>query len=43
MVRLVKPVFEELVGCVLSFRGMATQEASAEASWATFALFYSRA
>jgi hypothetical protein len=37
VVRLVKPVFEELVGCVLSFRGRATQWASAEAAWAAFA------
>jgi hypothetical protein len=39
VVRLVKPVFEELVGCVLSFRGMATQGASVEAAWAALLLF----
>jgi hypothetical protein len=39
VVRLVKPVFEELVGCVLSFRGRATQGASAEAAWAALLLF----
>jgi hypothetical protein len=36
VVRLVKPVFEELVGCVLSFRGRAIKGASAEAAWALF-------
>jgi hypothetical protein len=39
VVRLVKPVFEELVGCVLSFHGRATQGASAEAAWAALLLF----
>jgi hypothetical protein len=39
VVRLVKPVFEELVGCVLSFRGRATQWTSAEAAWAALLLF----
>jgi hypothetical protein len=39
VVRLVKPVFDELVGCVLSFRGRATQRASAEAAWAALLLF----
>jgi hypothetical protein len=34
VVRLVKPIFEELVGCVLSFRGRATQGASVDAAWA---------
>jgi hypothetical protein len=39
VVRLVNPVFKERVGCVLSFRGRATQKASAEAAWAAFLLF----
>jgi hypothetical protein len=39
VVRLVKHVFEELVGCVLSFRGKATQGASAEAAWTALLLF----
>jgi hypothetical protein len=39
VVRLVKPVFEELLGCVLSFRGKATQGAFAEAAWAAFLSF----
>jgi hypothetical protein len=39
VVRLIKPVFEELVGCVLSFRGRATQGASAEVAWAALLLF----
>jgi hypothetical protein len=39
VVRLVKPVFKELVGCVLSCRGRATQGASAEAAWAALLLF----
>jgi hypothetical protein len=38
VVRLVKPVFEELVGCVLSFRGRAIQRASAEAGWTALLL-----
>jgi hypothetical protein len=39
VVRLVNPVFEELVGCVLSFRGRATQGVSAEAAWLALLLF----
>jgi hypothetical protein len=39
VVRLVKRVFKELVGCVLSFRGRATQGASAKAAWAALLLF----
>jgi hypothetical protein len=39
VVRLVKPIFEELVGFVLSFRGRVTQGASAEAAWAALLLF----
>ena len=39
VVRLVKPVFEELVDCVLSFRGRASQGASPEAAWAALLLF----
>jgi hypothetical protein len=39
VVRLVKPIFEELVGCVFAFRGRATQGASAEAAWAALLLF----
>jgi hypothetical protein len=39
VVRLVKPVFEEAVGCVLSSRGRATLGASAEAAWAALLLF----
>jgi hypothetical protein len=35
----VKPVFEELVGCVLSFCGRVTQGAFAEAAWAALLLF----
>jgi hypothetical protein len=38
VVRLVQPVFEELVGCVLSFRGRATQGASMEVAWAALPL-----
>jgi hypothetical protein len=38
-VRLVKPVSVELVGCILSFRGRATQGASVETAWASFLLF----
>jgi hypothetical protein len=38
-VRLFKPFLEELVGCVLSLRGRATQGASAEAAWAALLLF----
>jgi hypothetical protein len=37
--RLVKPVFEEIVSCVLSFRDRATQGASAEAAWAALPFF----
>jgi hypothetical protein len=39
VVRLVKPVFEELVGCILSLPGRATQVASAEAAWPALLLF----
>jgi hypothetical protein len=39
VVHLVTPVFQELVGCVLSFRGRATQGASAKAGWAALLLF----
>jgi hypothetical protein len=39
MVRFVKPVFQELVGCVLSFHGRATQGASADAAWAALLVF----
>jgi hypothetical protein len=39
VVRLVKPVFEELVGCVLPFRGRATRGASAEAAWVALLSF----
>jgi hypothetical protein len=38
VVCLVNSVFEELVGCVLSFRGRPTQGASAEAAWAALLL-----
>jgi hypothetical protein len=39
VVRLVKPLFEELIGCVLSFRCRATQRASAQAARTALLLF----
>jgi hypothetical protein len=40
VVLLVKPAFEDLVGCVLSFRGRATKlRASAEAAWVALLSF----